>query len=314
MSALVSSLRTASGLWCDVVDTLHKPIVQVRSTFLKHTETYWKRICPTKWYFTNTKSLVQRPFPDTVTGPSPAPRDFLWRGNKIVKNFWTLWMKRSILTWAWACSSSYQAPSRDCQTPHCCSWRESMDLQAWPYAWRWRFHHSVKRLPVGCSKVLRLTSALLGSVRVRAQVVHAPVQGLGGGEHLLRRQKLFSTLTFNKLEEEGRWKKARIKPHFGGDWRKRGLTCSPTFLPDFLEFVFGPGVRKLFSLRMKLVARKVRRMNKGCKVSSCRQGITLFSLFSPESSFSLLSFSAFCKLFQFRDPVQISICTLCGMW
>ena len=51
------------------------------------------------------------------------------------------------------------------------------------------------------------------------------------------------------------------------------------------------------------MARKVRRMNKGCKVSSCRQGITLFSLFSPESSFSLLSFSAFCKLFQFRDHV-----------
>ena len=201
MSALVSSLRTASGLWCDVVDTLHKPIVQVRSTFLKHTETYWKRICPTKWYFTNTKSLVQRPFPDTVTGPSPAPRDFLWRGNKIVKNFWPLWMKRSILTWAWACSSSCQAPSRDCQTPHCCSWRESMDLQAWPYAWRWRFHHSVKRLPVGCSKVLSLTSALLGSVRVRAQVVHAPVQGLGGGEHLLMRQKLLPTLTFKELEE-----------------------------------------------------------------------------------------------------------------
>ena len=28
MSALVSSLRTASGLWCDVVDTLHKPVLK----------------------------------------------------------------------------------------------------------------------------------------------------------------------------------------------------------------------------------------------------------------------------------------------
>ena len=55
-------------------------------------------------------------------------------------------------------------------------------------------------------------------------------------------------------------------------------------------------------------------MNKGCKVSSCRQGITLFSLFSPESSFSLLSFSAFCKLFQFRDPVQCPSINLHLVW
>ena len=50
------------------------------------------------------------------------------------------WLKRPQhnsslrLTWAWACSSSCQAPSPDCQTLHCCSWRGSKDLQAWPYA------------------------------------------------------------------------------------------------------------------------------------------------------------------------------------
>ena len=48
------------------------------------------------------------------------------------------WLKRPQhnsslrLTWAWACSSSCQAPSPDCQTRHCCSWRGSRDLQAWP--------------------------------------------------------------------------------------------------------------------------------------------------------------------------------------
>ena len=119
-------------------------------------------------------------------------------------------MKRTNLTWVWACSSSCQVPSRDCQTLHCCSWRESTDLQALPYTCKQIFHHIVKQLPVGCGKVVCLTSTLLGSVRVRAQVVHAPVQRLGGWKHLLRRQKLLPTLTFNELEEDKNrlWKRA----------------------------------------------------------------------------------------------------------
>ena len=35
-------------------------------------------------------------------------------------------------TWMWACSSFCQALSPDCQTPYCCSWRGSKNLQAWP--------------------------------------------------------------------------------------------------------------------------------------------------------------------------------------
>jgi len=108
-------------------------------------------------------------------------------------------------TWMWACSSFCQALSPDCQTPHCCSWRGSKNLQA---CWVWQS----TPLP---------STTFLGCVRVEAQVGHFSVQGLGKGEHLLLHN----------------------------------------FLPDFLGFVFGPGVSKLFSL------------------------------FSPESSFSLLSFS-----------------------
>ena len=33
----------------------------------------------------------------------------------------------------------------------------------------------------------------------------------------------------------------------------RRETCSPIFLPDFLAFVLGPGVRKLFSLECRIV-------------------------------------------------------------
>ena len=64
ISALVSSLRTASGLWCEVVDTLQRP---------------------SKDFKTGNKSVIGRnwrwPFPDTVSGPSPAPRDFLRKLN-----------------------------------------------------------------------------------------------------------------------------------------------------------------------------------------------------------------------------------------
>ena len=33
----------------------------------------------------------------------------------------------------------------------------------------------------------------------------------------------------------------------------RRETCSPIFLADFLAFVLGPGVRKLFSLECRIV-------------------------------------------------------------
>ena len=64
ISALVSSLRTASGLWCEVVDTLQRPNKDIKLNLKLEARV----------------SLVEiegGPFPDTVNGPSPAPRDFL---------------------------------------------------------------------------------------------------------------------------------------------------------------------------------------------------------------------------------------------
>ena len=62
---------------------------------------------------------------------------------------------------------------------------------------------SPRQVPFGCGKVVCLASVLFGGVRVGAQVVHAPVQRLGGREHLLKKKrKLLSTLVCNKLEKE----------------------------------------------------------------------------------------------------------------
>ena len=152
-----------------------------------------------------------------------------------------------------ACSSSCRALSPGCQTPQCCSWRESKDLQAcWPVNIKSRH----------CLREYRFH--LFGVAKYSVCPPLPPFLGvceLGPRSFMPRSKDLDGERTcwgdsryFKDCISKGRlvwciccqdWSNA-FEGIIKDTW-----TCSPTFLPDFLELMFGPGVKKLFSWRKR---------------------------------------------------------------